>query len=110
MSLLTGKVIHRRHWTTLPAGRDVLLRVRRIAEEQKQGVIGQNFKFESAIGNELTFNDNLEETSMSENQPSESEEAPHSTGEPFINNETILTDELDTEDTRNDDDMGVQLG
>ena len=111
MSLLTGKVIHRHQWTTLPAGRDILLRVRRIAEEQKQGVIGQNFKFESSVGNELTFDDNhnLEEANMNDALPSDNREAPQSTGESYIHNETVLTDELDTEDTRNDDKVEVQL-
>ena len=45
MSLLIGSVIHRYSSTSLPARAEVLARVKEIAENQGQNVVGRNFKF-----------------------------------------------------------------
>ena len=56
MSLLTGNVIHRYSWTEMNAGADIVHRVKELAIEQGQSLIGRNFKYtynKNAIDDEI---------------------------------------------------------
>jgi hypothetical protein len=46
MSLLTGKVLHRYHWKSLPMSADVIARVEELASQEGQPIVANNFKYE----------------------------------------------------------------
>lgn len=75
MSIVTGKVIHRSSWTKLPVPKEVVESIHAIANDQKQPLIGHNFKFERLPGDTIiddlpaTTDDNNYVTPNTTNSP-----------------------------------------
>jgi hypothetical protein len=67
MSLLTGRVMHGRTWTEMPIGQDVLAAVERLRIKDKQPLIGENFLFEWSAGDEMSLEDDQQESDDQEN-------------------------------------------
>ena len=106
LSLLTGNIIHRYQWKSLPIGEDVIKRVHEIAIEQGQGLVAENFKYEWQPGTnfednyiEEHDNDNIDEIIYEETIQNQGARPPllemgeANTIEIYDNNETIHEEE-----------------
>ena len=94
MSLNTGKRLHRRNWTVLPMGEEVISRVHLLAEREGRSKVINNFNFEWRPGttiNELHIKGPTEDPHSVENIMEESEDF-----EP-LTNETEENQDLSTE-------------
>ena len=97
MSLTTGKRLHRRNWTILPMGQEIIEQVHKLADTEGRKNIVNNLSFEWRPGENI--NDVIEQGSGRENTQTEDNN---------INNEDEVNDHIeesmsDTEESSQDD-------
>ena len=94
MSLNTGKRLHKRNWTPLPMGEEIITRVHALAEKEGRSKVINNFNFEWRPGTAIkepppdetsegrvSIDDHIEEGEDPDNDQTEHDERPIDEGD-----------------------------